>query len=91
MITCNYYEYEGKQISKDQLYNLLLKTLDEDATIEEVLFSRADKQNGRTKILESLKKQGNLDSKKGSSLTDVDVSYSGENGEYSISSFIDSP
>lgn len=90
MITCDY-EYDGRPISKYQLYKLLLKTLDEDATIDDVLFSRADKQNGRTKILESIKKQGKLDSKKSNSILDGDVCYEGDHGEFSISSFVDSP
>ena len=90
MITCNY-EYDGKPISQDNLYKLLTQTLDKDATIEEVLFSRADKKSGRTKTLEAIKKEGKLDSKKSNSLIDGDVSYEGNNGEYSISSFIDSP
>lgn len=96
MITCDYAikdsSGEERIISNDQLYNILSRATGIYKTsIDEVLFSRADKQNSRTKILEEIKNQGKLDSKKSNSLLDGDVSYSGENGEYSISSFIDSP
>ena len=95
MITCDYkiQDKSGERIiTSDQLYNLLKRASNiYKASLDEVLFSRADKQNGRTKILESLKESGKLDSKKSNSLLDGDVTYSGENGEYSISSFLDSP
>ena len=96
MITCDYKikdsSGEERIISNDQLYNILSRATGlYNMSIEEVLFSRADKQNSRTKILEDIKNQGKLDSKKSNSLLDGDVTYTGENGEYSISSFIDSP
>ena len=95
MIECDYIIKHGSEeeiISNDQMYNILSRATGiYKASIDEVLFSRADKQNSRTKILEEIKNQGKLDSKKSNSLLDGDVSYSGENGEYSISSFVDSP
>ena len=95
MITCDYIIKDSsgneRTISNDQFYNILTRATGIYKTsIDEVLFSRADKQNSRTKILEEIKNQGKLDSKKSNSLLDGDVSYSGENGEYSISSFLDS-
>lgn len=95
MITCDYAikdsSGEERIISNDQLYNILSRATGiYKASIDEVLFSRADKQNSRTKVLEEIKNQGKLDSKKSNSLVDGDISYSGENGEYSISSFLDS-
>lgn len=89
MIRCDY-KYNGQIITRDHLYDLLSKTIDTDSTIEEVLFSRADKQNKRTKTLKNIKKVGKLDHKKCNSLVDGDVSYQGSNGEFSISSFLDS-
>lgn len=90
MITCDY-QYEGQTISREKLYELMKQALDTDATIDEVLFSRADKQSKRTKTLENIKVSGRLDSKKSNSLLDGDVSFEGPYGEMSISSFLDSP
>ena len=69
MITCDYAikdsSGEERIISNDQLYNILSRATGIYKTsIDEVLFSRADKQNSRTKILEEIKNQGKLDSKK---------------------------
>ena len=73
MITCDYAikdsSGEERIISNDQLYNILSRATGiYKASIDEVLFSRADKQNSRTKILEEIKNQGKLDSKKSNSL-----------------------
>ena len=89
MITCDY-KYNGNSITKEELYKLMKETLDTDASIEEVLFSRTDKKEARTKVLDKLKKNGRLDHKKSNSLIDGDISYEGEHGEISISSFVDS-
>lgn len=89
MITCNY-NYKGQNISKETLYNLLTEAASSDVSIEEVLFSRANKQLTRGKILEEIKYTGIID-RKGNSLLDGDISFTGNKGEFSISSFLDSP
>lgn len=84
------YEFNGKKYTFDSIWSALNDSeLDELNSITDILYSKYPKQEAQRKKLESLK----LKSKEKSSnqlnyLLNGDVSYSGENGEMAISTFI---
>lgn len=85
------YEFNGKQYSFDSIWQALNNTeLDELNSMADILYSKYPKQESQRKRLESLKfktKENNKSSQL-DYLMNGDITYSGENKEIAISTFI---